>query len=104
MGEEKVLNTDVSRFGFMFKKIAMPTNCMREWLRVPEFTNEINTLLDSGDTIDNQKVLEICTAIIDEKAKDRAANKEFHFQTLRRGANHVRRALEGDILLPQDGI
>ena len=93
----KVFNTDVSRFGFLFKKITMPTNCMREWFRVPEFADEINSLLDSGDTIDNQRVFEICDAIISEKSKDRQANKEFHFQTLRRGMNHVRRALEGEL-------
>lgn len=97
MSEEKVFNTDVSRFGFLFKKITMPTNCMREWFRVPEFADEINTLLDSGDTIDNQRVFEICDAIISEKSKDRQANKEFHFQTLRRGMNHVRRALDEEL-------
>lgn len=93
---KKALNTDVSRFGFLFKKIAMPANCMREWFRVPEFANEINLLIDSGDTVDNQRVFNICNSIISEKAKDREANKGFHFQTLRRGMNHVRRALDGE--------
>lgn len=96
MGEEKVFNTDVSRFAFLFKKISMPTNCMREWIRVPEFANEINILLDAGDTIDNQRVFEICNGIISEKAKNRKTNEGFHFQTLRRGMNHIRRALDGD--------
>ena len=97
MNDGKEFNTDMSRFGFLFKKIAMPTNCMREWFRVPEFADAINTLLDSGGTVDNQTVFEICNAIISEKAKDRIANKGFHFQTLRRGMNHVREALDAEL-------
>lgn len=98
MEDEKKFNTDVSRFSFLFKKISMPTNCMREWLRVPEFANEVNALLDSSATIDNQKVFEICSKIVAEKTEHKESNKEFHFQTLRRGVNHVKRALNGESL------
>lgn len=81
----------------------MPANCMREWLRVPEFIDAVNALLDAGSTIDNQKVLEICTAIINEKSKDREANKEFCFQTLRCGTNHMKRALDAEAI-PSGGF
>lgn len=97
MNDAKIFNTDVSRFNFLFKKIAMPANCMREWIQVPEFADAINTLLNTGDTIDNQKVFEICNEIIDEKTRNRIANKGFHFQTLRRGMNHVKKTLAEEL-------
>lgn len=90
----RALNTDVSRLGFLYKKIAMSNGCLMSWMKVPEFADRINTLLDTQHEIGNAEVFAICTELMESKFQNEEARKEFYFQSLRRGVNHLRKALE----------
>lgn len=90
----KLLNTDVSRLGFLYKKISMSNGCLMSWMKVPEFADKMNALLDAQCEIGDAEVLEVCTELMNSKFQGAEARKEFYFQSLRRGVNHLRKVLE----------
>lgn len=96
MSEEKVLNTDVSRLNFLYKKCSMSYRCMSAWLNVPEFCEQVEVLRSNGSEINNAIILPIAEEILEQKKQDRKANQDFPFQNARRGVNQLRRALTGE--------
>lgn len=100
MGEEKVLNTDVSkntsRLDFLYKRISMPRICLAAWLHVPEFVEEITALDSSGIFITDAVVLEVCDKLMAGKFQNKEIRKDFYFGALKRGINHLKRALDGE--------
>lgn len=95
----KLLNTDVSRLGFLYKKISMSNGCLMSWMKVPEFVDKMNSLLDTQQEIGNAEVLEVCNELMSTKFQSEKARKEFYFQSLRRGVNHLRKVLEESEIL-----
>ena len=93
MSGEKALNADVSNLNFLYKKCSMSYDCMKAWLSVPEFCEQIESLRSRGDEINNAVVLPIAEEILEQKRQNRKANSDFPFQNARRGINQLKRSL-----------
>lgn len=88
-GEEKNLNTDVSRLDFLYNRISMPRVCMAAWLRVPELVKMISSLDSEGVVITDAVFLKVAEPILSEKLLNRKDNRDLRLPTLKRGLNHL---------------
>lgn len=96
MDSDKVLNTDTSRLNFMYNRIFMPRASLAMWFHIPYFVDAINTLLDSGVTVTNRNVLEICERVL---ADTRLNDNEFRLRysrSLRQSFNRLKRFVESE--------
>lgn len=60
--------SDLSRFGFMFKKISVHPIFLRMWLEIPEFTDRIDEMMATNITVDNQSVYDLMQRVYGEKS------------------------------------
>lgn len=91
---ETQTQVDITMLNFLCGKISMPKECIDAWVRVPEFANAVNSLVNSQLDATNASVLTICEEIEDRSFSDKDFQKKHYLQTLKRGLNHLRRATE----------
>lgn len=91
----KVLNTDVSRLNFMYKKISIPKMAMAYWMQVPEFVSAMNDLVDRREDISDKAVYDVMLPIYEDvlRFKGTDAGKAFNYAQLRRGVKRLEEAL-----------
>lgn len=92
--EGKVLNTDVSRLNFMYKKISIPKMAMVYWMQVPEFVSAVNDLVDRRQDVNDKAVYEVMLPIYEDvlRLKGTDAGKVFNYAQLRRGIKRLEEA------------
>ena len=91
---EAQTQVDTTMLNFLCGKISMPKECIDAWMRVPEFANAVNSLVNSQLDVTNASVLTICKGIEDRSFSDKDFQKKHYLQTLKRGLNHLKRATE----------
>lgn len=91
---KQVPDVNMRAFDFMFYRIAMPKACMAAWIYVPEFARKISSLMSDGVDINNEVVLKVADGILRERSSRRRVHDGIRMAALRRGINHLRRAVE----------
>ena len=91
MQKEMQEGSDLSRLGFMFKKISIHPLYLKMWLSVPEFTEAIDHMIATNTTIDNQSVCDLMERVYNEKSAKRSS--DFNFYKARRGIKALKKEL-----------
>lgn len=87
------------KLGFMFKKISMSQKPMTYWLSLPEFLDDIQSLIDSNITINDESVYKVLSRIYfeEEEFERRTGLKsEFDFKLARSGIYQLMKVLRND--------
>lgn len=99
MSEEKSSNADVSRLGFVFKKIPISPTAMAYWLSVPEFKSEIEKRIAIGETIDSRNVCGVMKEVYSQYESLRGASSckpDFNYRLARRGILQIERGTNNE--------
>lgn len=84
---------------FMYKKIDVPRPVMVSWLKLPEFTNAIQSKIESGISINNKTVYDVVKKIYFEKIQMKDSGQDigdFNHYGMKRGIQKLCKILFDD--------
>lgn len=101
MNEFRIDNDDEVRrkLGFLYKKSSMKPIAMSYWMTVPEFLEDVMTLYERREVIDDAALLTIVARIYSEKKEESLGFEkriDFNFRAARQGINNLKKALENE--------
>lgn len=87
----------MSRLGFLHSTLSISHFVLNEWLRIPAFVDSVDEMIACKVPVCNSEVLKAMETIFArdfEPITDQGLRNEVHFNTLKRGINQLRRAVD----------
>lgn len=83
---------------FLLKKCSAGFVSMAFWLQVPEFSDRVLTLVENGEQVDDEVVLQIMEKVLDEKKIEYAGKSrsetDFEFGNAKSAIRRLRKAIQ----------
>ncbi len=89
------MSDDIKKLGFLYGKIDVPTIAMTEWMKIPDFVQDMLDKVSKSETIDDWVVYksmdEIYWGLEQRKEQDR--DKHINYRLLRRAITCLKRVV-----------
>ena len=87
--EQERMKEALSKLGFLYKKIGIPSTKMWYWFQVPEFVDAMLDAVNTSKTIDRDFVLNLMHDIYEHKLETATKKGEFSFPSARKAIRYL---------------